>query len=368
MQIEGLKPSLVPSGELLRHNFAPLTGELSDGILSHGINNHSLSGVIPTHFENALRYTSLQFLFDENSALETIFAETADSIQSLDLKSLKVPVLRLLLTNTSVENKVRIRNHLQSLQQAIPSTNDILPNRYVWREALSLLGIKKDTMHLPVSSSRNNEFDSFGIGSVAFVKRSSSSPTLGIVIALSEDQQRYTMLLDQDGVTATAPASCLEPVTVETLRAVNQQLEKPAPTQSEIAFVLELLSTQKEKLDHLITLIDEIKPLEFDAEDLALLQEPFPLVAASYTIVSGGYVHSDIKGEILARGPQRLGQDIQLFFAPQKNVHAAESYLKKRLEGSGQQVQVLSLNAVHYLLSKTAVGHCIDGRPYYHTY
>lgn len=49
-------PALIPSGYLLRHNFAPLSGELERGIAPKGINQSHLSGVSLSGIELAANY------------------------------------------------------------------------------------------------------------------------------------------------------------------------------------------------------------------------------------------------------------------------------------------------------------------------
>lgn len=96
------KPSLVPTGMLLKHDIVPLSGELGDGITTRGVNQEHLSGVLAEAYKGALMYACINsFYFDRHQAT-TSFEDSFRSFLSLkpskdlttQLDRLKIKLIR----------------------------------------------------------------------------------------------------------------------------------------------------------------------------------------------------------------------------------------------------------------------------------
>lgn len=354
MKITNVAPSLIPTGILLQHNFAPLTGEVDMGISERGINQHSLSGVTSSYLDTALQYTTLQFLFDAEKAYTKLMGEKEISIELFN--TVKVNVLRLLLMKLPQEKKELLKKHFVTLRDAYPArTSEILPD---WREAVALLAAPKSKM------AHFEKAEKIGIGSAAFVHRSIGEPTLAIVIRETDDEFIVRLSREEARLKKLSKQS-IDAVSIKSLKEANKDLI--APSQDELEIIEDSMRTEREKLDRLLMLFDTIKPLEFDESDLAFFNKPFPLIVASNSLTLEQLVgvKGDVPGEAAVRGPQKLGRDIQVFFVPRENVMQADSYVQKNLAATAERVLVLSIDAMHYLFAKTATHFMVKGRPCY---
>lgn len=114
------KPALIPTGELIKHNIIPLTGELRQGITNGpmvGVNQFALSGMRFAGIETCLTYSNYsEFKIDGETELQNIFEFKNDKdIGYYNSHSLYVSVFRLLLLDVKKDKHEEIKNHLIQL-------------------------------------------------------------------------------------------------------------------------------------------------------------------------------------------------------------------------------------------------------------
>ena len=97
----------------------------------------------------------------------------------------------------------------------------------------------------------------------------------------------------------------------------------------------------KKELQILLEAMKQPMAIQFDATDLELIlsEKPFPILFGSTT----SFAHEISHYESLVRGPQKLGEDVQLAFVPEPYLAEAGSLL------AGKGVEVFSLEVLFYL-------------------
>lgn len=339
-------PSLIPSGMLLRHGYAPLTGEVCVGVSKRGINQYALSGVGPSYFHNALRYAYIpSFAFAERRALEDVLNTKSDGFI---FERLKIMVLRLFLTKSINTHREVIISHLRSLAAAFPK----IPKSDDWIKALGFLEMTERELGPCTTTAAH---DSIECGSVVLVPRSSGETTLGIVESVNTSGGKLDcfILVNERLEEKVCNKSVLRKVDVTKLPAMKA---KSITKETAEAIEEELLST-RENLENLIKVIEaHASPppsLIMSHASTSMLNEHIPIVFASYTAKDFERVRSDIKGEIGLRGAQEFGKDIQTLFCPEKDVERLRTWLGAKLAEHGTSMNVLSFEASYYLYAQT---------------
>lgn len=139
----GEGPGLIPTGILLRHNIAPLCGELSVGIDCNGVNQQSLSGFSIDYCKDIFRYAAGASP-DLDSERRQIFALHESTTDFLLLQRAKIAALRIAALDRRGRNT--ILKHLKDIIETIPPLCGIEGG---WQDYLSLLGKKVPQTAVP---------------------------------------------------------------------------------------------------------------------------------------------------------------------------------------------------------------------------
>jgi hypothetical protein len=314
-------------------------------------------------------------LFKPETALQDILSWTCS------IPYMRLQLLRLLLTDKiSNDDKERVRKHLLELMQSVSQ-----------QEAFSVEAIKKekeciDNFHkqlnffkqvIPLFDKTKQQLsdrlvvqqgrvDLIDVGSLAFVKRSSGEPTLGIVVSCLKNGE-YRLLVNHSGDSKTVSKANLEPISADGFNFSKQ--DNCLATDDQIAFVLDRMKSSYMQLEELIELLDQVKPLDFDDSDSEMEKQACPLLFMSNTTPpQNTNLRSSELHATFAKSPQQLGKDLQFLFTAPENVSLVKEYLSKKAEKTVEKMHVLSFDAAHYLLAATYVGISTSGRPHYVEY
>lgn len=325
------KPALIPTGQLLKHHIAPLAGELAMGISPQGVNQNYLSGMKFEGLKTCMGYASAkEAKFDADQEIELI-NEMKEIKYYYDLPRLHVAVLRLLLMGAKREEYENIKGKIQDF---IKKEKDMLPIKDNWQQFAPLIGIEsKEEGKIP----QENELKRGQI--VAVPRTGSRYPKYGVVLEKNPDGT-FQVLVEKSGVTKSVPTDKMTLVPDERLALLN---EKPI-TLNEKNEIEKAVGGVEAGLKAILKLFDIVKPINFSESDLNLIQDSFPLVWASVSLIPEPF-RQGIKGEqIVPRAT--LGEDIQLVFTPQKNMQRLQSAL------NGYGVQVMSFDAAYYIMGR----------------
>lgn len=143
-------------------------------------------------------------------------------------------------------------------------------------------------------------------------------------------------------------------VQIAIMRLVFAQSQETQGAKEAVKLARKLLVELKEKSpeipDSLIAAIDEpTKYGKMTNEDAHFVREPTGLIFGSF-VLQGDLlttVYSDIKFEMAAIGPQKLGKDIQVVFVEESNLTQVREYLKQLPPES--RIHVVSMKALNYL-------------------
>jgi hypothetical protein len=348
MQIPGLNgPALVPTGDLIRYNIPPLTGELFCGIQDNGINVTCVSGCTLQGTRTVKRYADSmkkEGLFRIADEIQIITEYTKFQLQSkpsvVSINRVKISVMRLLFARAQgaprVDETLKIaKNNLQNLYDHMPSDSPQSANLFL------LIGKEVDRK-LPV-----HPIDE-------------QSAKAGMIVKLEDRvSSQYGMISEiRNGMCFVTvepvkkmfgyPPSSLGSYTDEDLGKVydvySKQLHAP-PTE-----VPPLLKTLRARIGDLIGLIDDTERYpKITDKECSLIRDPSGIIFGSFTLADKDFhsVHSDFRCEVAVEGPQKLGKDIQVVFVEDKDIQRIREYLEKLPYQS--QIHVIGMKALNYL-------------------
>jgi len=331
------RTALVPTGRLLEHNIAPLTGELFRGISASGINQTSLSGTALSGFNDCLRYAQIEsFIFDPSKEVEKI--KNFDH-RYQPIAQLKVAVLRLLLMG-EYKGLKDLKDYISdTILKRVDSTP--LEKETGWQTSAHLLGEL-----VPINLTRSPAQGVLKRGQVVCVPRSDGTIRFGIISEFIEWSKRYHVIADGDGGFKGVPLDLLQVPSKEALDAlaVNALAVKPFLSEK-LSLITQILKTEHEQISEIIELFDTVKPLDLSSESQSLIANSFPLIWGSCTVTATPF-KSDIKEEQVVLGNAELGKEIEVVFTDSEHVDALRNAVGK------YGVTVLSFDAARYIISR----------------
>lgn len=326
------EPALVPTGQLFCYKIPPMSGELGYGIEANGINQTKLSGCDFEDLHDCIRYaTDKDFQFDTaDEELERIMGIT--KLNRL-IPTLRVSVLRLLRLNAKKESYEKIKNHIRNLIEQRPKEENmsIAP---LWSQQAGLLDhVCKEKVSPCTGDLRRGQV-------VAIPMAGSDYPKYAIVCGKYKEDI-YKLIVDKEGTVEGIKSTKIFIVPDHILQ--EQAKKYPPLKELEESHIQEKIKNEWEKLEDILNYFTTVPPYDLTPEELGLIQDPFPIVWASFsTDLPYGGVHSSLK-EMPVKGKMVLGKDIQIVFTPRENIDKLKACLKD------QQVQVLSFEAAHFI-------------------
>ncbi len=336
----GESPRLMPTGQLLRHNFVPLTGELSMGLDSNGVNLSSLSGMGLPGLSTCLEYaTAPAYVFNAENELKSIMELQPETILKfgLGVDRVKVAVLRLLLTNQLPEKWPKIKKHLTKM---ISEFDQIDPNNLKkernWKTLAPLIG---QPVPADLALQTPEKGEQLKVGQIVAVPRSEKGRAFGMVVAIDKNGN-YKVAVEGDGTTKTVSPSLLKIAKKSDLNRIDQK-----PTSETFSAVEEKMKTHSEKLAEIIDLFDKVEPLKFSRSEKELIDHSFPLIWGACGI-KPQHFKNGVPNERTISGVVELGQDIPIAFTEEKD----KEKLQKIVSPYG--VEVLSFDAARYIMTQ----------------
>lgn len=314
--------ALIPTGRLLQHNFAPLSGELIYGVTRGGVNQASLSGMDLTGVETAARYTVGSSPLRVRERLQHL----REIIQEVGLTPLRILVLQYLqlrpIDPSFEEMKKLIAsfcNEMLEKEQANPMRTRgwyLLPGQRTQAQSIDCRPLgSKEPLHL-------HQVVLVGQGE----KRA-----FGIVKEWEEKQQVGLIQLHLDGYSDRLPASHIflptEPLSPHEYPQFEANIQK-----------------LHQDIHDLMTLFDIIAPLDLSEEEqLLFLEHPFPIIWASCTLRPAHFSGGVFQEKVVETQAACLGEDIQLAFTDHEHIIT----LRKELYRYG--VEVVDMDAAMLL-------------------
>lgn len=330
------QPALVPTGQLLKHNIVPLTGELGAGVSARGVNKNALSGMDLTGLEVCMSYAKTNgFIFDPQKEIQ--FIRNFNPTYGWQINRLKIAVLRLLLMNQKTEDLADLKNYIQDIiLPQIPQLRKV-ENEQIVRSSANLIG--------QVFKGNSNEVTDLPlqIGQVVCVPRTDQGTTLGMITGYNSETKVYTICVEKDGRTKSLDKKNIKIIPQEDIRSLSEQL--PAIADEDFSNILEALQTEYDQVSAVLKLFNTVKPLEFSEESLSLIKNSFPIIWASCHLDPQSFF-AGVPGEKIVLGEAVLGKDIDVVFTD--DVHV--DILKKAVGKYG--INVLSFNAANYIMGR----------------
>lgn len=328
------KPSLVPTGQLLRHNIVPLSGELSMGITADGINQKALSGIGFHGLDTCVGYaTAKTFKFNTEVEIEKILKSKIDSEKEayFAIPKLRVAVLRLLLTGSAEDKYPLLKQHLQTLIDKIPDSSSLKRD---WKQTAYLVG--KGCDNIPLSKTPPQPLSR---GQIVAIPRSDSNELhYGMIQEISPNGD-YTVLVDRKGSLKVVKESEMR---FPDEKKLSKQVVSTL-TSNELHHFQQKLANSKEHLKQILDLFGTVKSASFSKQDYSLIEESFPLVWASFNLDANIRVRG-VEGEKAYAGTAALGDDVQVAFTKKENVKQLQTLL------NAYGVKVMSFEAAYYVL------------------
>lgn len=334
------KPALVPTGMLLSHNIVPLYGELEMGIFARGVNNIALSGCSLMHnycglninLDTCINYASnKKFKFNEDNELKEI-EKIIDKEYLGALSSLKVAVLKLLMTGSKKNKYDEIVKNLKKLLDKLPKS---LPLGDQWEKYTPFIG---DVCTSTIKSNVNT----FQRGQLVSIPRSNSQKNkYGVIKEIITAEKSCKVIIEKNGIEKTINWTEIETISKDSLDDLIKSQDKGLQTM-ELGYLRQQMRSSREEIDDIISLFDTVKPINYSEEEKNLMDHSFPIVWTSTSINPEPFYHGS-PGEQIVKGIAKLGDDIQVVFTPEKNVER----LKKAVNGLG--VEVLNFDCAHYI-------------------
>ncbi len=317
------KPALVSEEKLAAYNFTSIIKEFTfDKTYLCGMVFSNLNECVQDIFKK-----KSQFNADEN--LNFINDLQADEMGEHSYYQLRLAVLRLLLMGAKKEEYENIKRKITALRDSTPNYPPPLP----WKKLVSLIG---DVCDLEGSVPK------IGLqrGQIVVIPRSKSNPTYGIIAETYEDGT-YKVIVDIKRASKKVASSDLKIVDDQVLLK-EAKLKEPLKD-FEIVLLEKELKSERELLQDTLNLFNTIKPLNLSAEELDLIQNPFPIIWSSHSL-NPQVMNQGFKDEWGILGDAILGKDIQLAFTNRENVKKLQSLVKDF------GVRVLSFEAAHFIL------------------
>jgi hypothetical protein len=332
------QPALVPTGILLRHNIAPLAGEVFFGISQAGANQLRLSGMRFAGLNVCVGYGSSKgFIFNPNIELDAIL-KTENLKYIFSIPRMHVAVLRLLLTGSKKESYPEIINHILKLKKELTQLNTSINPR--WKSEGALIG---ESTNIPVEQFKTASLENIPkkdlmIGQIVAIERSDSSFLKYGMIHEKYDDGSYNVIVEKNGTTKGLSRRYYLPDD-----ALELSVGKPPLSEDQISIYEGYLKTDSEKLDDLIKLFETVAPVVHSKEEKALIEKPFPIIWGSVSLACPHF-RGGVTGEVVFEGKPVLGTDLQYIFTPSENVNNLQPQLSK------YGVKVFSFEAAYYIL------------------
>ncbi|MBA3722599.1 MAG: hypothetical protein H0W88_09390 [Parachlamydiaceae bacterium] len=325
------KPALVSGKTLYNHNLVPLTGELY--FLLNIISGVALSDLFwAFHHSN-----EPTFVFKPDNELDRIYQTHYKTTGNLDLLKLKTAVLRLILTKEKISEYPKIKEHIRTeiLNKLDESNLTYFPT---WKKHMHLVNKPVSTTDLD----KLKELDStLKIGQLVAVMHESQEYKFAFVSNICENSNLCSVIAFEDGNSQSVDKKFVK---VFTKIPNIKEAEFPKLQIDQIKNFEESMRTQKEKVQAILDLFDNAKPLEFTDDEKDLIHQSFPIIWASTTLESTpteGMMGRP--GERYLTKPALLGKDIQLLFVPKDNIQKAQKAL------SAYHVKVLDVDILHII-------------------
>ena len=334
-------PSLVPTGVLLRHNIAPLYGELRRGVCLNGVNQSHLSGVDFSSLSTATTYAQQKdFGFDAEKTkkrLVTLFTHVPREGKK-EIPLMRLELIRLLQMGAlSPEEKQEWKERLEEAKQSFPPP----PISADYQRYYPLFLSK----NFSVKTADCPKAQAVSIGGVYAIPIYGSPQEANVltVISISPDGERVTFV---------SRGEVCEDYAIGLLREIPQNiLEKamtPAPSFEEsaktdlFAKIEEGKISAFDQLTDLQELIDSLTPLELSPSERGLIENPFSILWGS--LKQGRQIGARWNPESILQDHQALGTDIPFLFVPGEHVEEVRR-LTKDIKG----LHVVSFSVLWYL-------------------
>jgi len=330
------RPALVPTGLLLEHNIVPLAGELSWGIRDQGvgINNTHLSGMELFGLNTCIGY-ACEKNFNFNSQTEINFIKNFN--EKLDiLPRLRVAVLRLLLMNAPPDTLKEMKQHILNLKK--PNSIPLSTAFPLWESHTRLVGNNCGLAGSPPSLESPPKK-----GQIVKIVRTGGIQKYAMIEKCSLDSW-FKVICEKDGASKDVPLSAI--TLIDEAALDKEALAAPPLRPEEKHFFKTTLQTSEDKLDEILELFDTVKPLDLNEAEKSLIENPFPLIWASFTIkptLLKNVGKAGKEGEQVVKGVAVLGEDIEVVFTPKDHVEQLQEAL------NDQGVTVLSFEAAQFL-------------------
>jgi hypothetical protein len=338
------KPALIPTGELLEHNIVPLTGELVMGLA--GINAIALSGVGLSAHKGALHYAKaakLHFAYSKDSEIEFI-QKVVDSPQLLSAEwtfpRLKIAAIRLGWSGISTQEKQKVIENLKKILVRGKKSD-------AWKEHGGLLNSRITTK---TSSPVGNK--DLVPGDIILISRTADKGecySLGVVDKVSTQNQQVGVLIDGGTRYKYVERENAYTLSKEDGAALQRNKSQYAEVSSKnIQGVTNKLKTDHEKIEEVITLLENTAVFDMTAEEKKLINMPGAILWGTVTKQDFLPVRSDIKGEMGLKGKQKLGDDIQVLFVEPERIDEVRAYVKQHLPAACR-VHIISSSVIPFL-------------------
>lgn len=349
LQIPELQgPALLPTGTLIEHGFAPLSGKLDRGIEGGGVNQSRLSGYKFPRIFDALEYADraktwrISKVQDEldivNAYMENWLGK--DGYKKDSFSRTQIALMRLLFARA--QGMQGAKEALESVKPLIQIRINSIPTTAHQVEKFGAI-IGTDVLR----GGRAIDEESVAVGMIVGQRESSGRTTYGVV-------SRYR-IFDGDlqccvrnNESERWVREAVEMYTDEELATATEKvLAEEGGKSKTISFPFK---TEKAALKDFIHSIDsEDTYPKMNEDETYLVQNPSGLLFGSWTINRKDLrkVASEVVGERAATGPQKLGKDIQVAFAEDDGVERVKKYLCQLPEHS--RIHVLSIKALLYL-------------------
>lgn len=342
-------PALVPTGILLQHNLAPLSGELCNGINSFvGVNRDALSGVDRYHFETAESYarggkTGITSFFaasggfafkahTEKKWVQHFVEQPVRQTMTTGLNRLKIAVIRLLQMQSI--GREELKKQVREIQQKIHNAK--LPPQSDWLLHGGYIG-EAPSADIPRRHLQPDE--RLHEGQLVIIPSPNihgnyRTPTYGVVSYYDESTKSYCVTSEKE--MGSCSTSFISEDQIELPTATLPP--RPLPQAPEEMYLVE------KSIDDIMSIIDTVQPLP--QEELPLINDAFPIVWASCSPnLKFTYKSGTLRGEVLVQQKAlALGYDLHIAFTDKDHV-------QKLKEQIGQyDVAVMSFEARELLM------------------
>lgn len=350
-------PALIPTGQLLRRNIVPLTGELEFGL--EGVNRSHLSGTVLSRYDEAVKYSEeakKRFAYDkvkERSILqETIkdLTETAERGQSLRgdyLSRLKISIIRLAWSGLDSSEREKIINDLKNIKEKISQQR----SSNQWEKHIDLFSVILPNN--PFQERRKPENHTYTPGQMVLVPTSQGGYAVGVIDRCS-DSSCSVWYSTKRGINKVSYDELIY-LSDDDLNLIKKNYPNATRSDTSSLSVIEdyiyyKVRTDLDWLDELIQLTESTEQVQLSEQDEKLIANPGSILWGTSTKEDKDliHVHSDIPGERGLEGPQKLGEDIQVLFVEPEKLEEVRTYVKKHLPAA-KKVHIVSTRVIPFL-------------------